>query len=122
MAYLVVFDSEKWSVGQDALVSSLTTEWPAAAVRRRELDEGAEVRDVEWEVQRGDEEVEGYTHVDGRCIYLDGNIGLVADFALWYRKLVPKEIEVVFCDDGYSFDVAVDETSTREELVAAAEE
>ncbi|MER5462656.1 hypothetical protein ABT010_18640 [Streptomyces sp. NPDC002668] len=122
MAYLVVFDSEKWSVGQDALVSSLTTEWPAAAVRRRELDEGAEVRDVEWEVQRGDEEVEGYTHVDGRCIYLDGNIDLVADFALWYRKLVPKEIEVVFCDDGYSFDVAVDETSTREELVAAAEE
>ncbi|NUL04854.1 hypothetical protein HRW07_16795 [Streptomyces lunaelactis] len=122
MPYLVVFDSDEWSVAQDALVSSLTTDWPTASVRRRELDEGAQVRDVEWEVQREGEEVEGYTHVDGRCIYLDGAIDLVADFALWYRKLVPKEIEVIFCDDGYSFDVAVDETSTTAELVAAAEE
>ncbi|MFI6104508.1 hypothetical protein [Streptomyces sp. NPDC051310] len=120
MTYLVVFDSDEWSVGQDVLVASLAAEWPDAAIHRRQPPEGSKVRDIEWQLERGGEQVEGHTHVDGRCIYLDGDIGLVADLALWYRKLVPKDIGVVFCDDGYSFDTTIDDTTTKDDLVAAS--
>ncbi|WP_052411135.1 hypothetical protein [Streptomyces sp. NRRL S-118] len=120
MTYLVVFDSDEWSVGQDVLVASLAAEWPDAAIRRNQPPEGSKVRDIEWQLKRGGEEVEGHTHVDGRCIYLDGDIALVADLALWYRTLVPKDIDVVFCDEGYSFDVTIDDTTTKDDLVAAS--
>ncbi|MEU7282565.1 hypothetical protein AB0A69_27880 [Streptomyces sp. NPDC045431] len=122
MSYLVAFDSDEWRVGQDLLVASLAAEWPDAAVRRRELSDGDKYGDVEWELRRGDADLEGRSHVDGRCLYLDGDIGLVADFALWYRKFVPAGIDLVFCDEGYHFDVTIDATTTRDDLVDAAGE
>lgn len=95
-------------------------DWPLATIRHNELPAGAEVRDGEWAVPYGDEEMEGHSHVDGTCIYLGGPISLVADFALWYRALVREDIDVVFCDESYSFDVPLDGSQTRDELIEAA--
>ncbi|MEU0273486.1 hypothetical protein [Streptomyces sp. NPDC006307] len=122
MSHLVAFDSDTWSVGQDVLVASLAAEWPDATVRRRELPDGYEVGDIEWELRRGDAELEGRSYVDGRGVTLDGDIRLVAEFALWYRKLVPAGTDLVFCDQGYHFDVTIDATTTHDDLVDAAGE
>lgn len=121
MTYLVVFESEEFAVAADTLANALRTDWPQATVRRNDPPAGTEVRDVEWELPYGTEQVEGHSHVDGTCIYLDGPIDPVAQLALWYRGLVPEGIDVIFCDEGYAFDVAVSASTTKEELIGAAE-
>jgi len=79
------------------------------------------VRDVVWTYERGAEQVEGHSHVDGTCIYLEGSVHLAAEFAIWYRKLVPPTIEVLFCDEGYTFTTTVLPENPAVELAARAE-
>ena len=49
-----------------------------------------------------------------------GDLDLVVKFAIWYRKLVLVDIDVIFCDDGYNFDGVVTLDSTEEDLVEMA--
>lgn len=117
MSYLVVFDSKSWHVDADVLRASLREEWPAAEMQPPTPHVESDVRDVHWYYRAGGEVLEAYTHKDGTCLYLDGGIDLVAKFVIWYRKLVPADIDVIFCDDGYSFDGVVTPDSTESDLV-----
>ncbi len=80
----------------------------------------SEVGDVHWFYRAGGDILEAYTAKDGTCLYLKGGLDLVVKFAIWYRQLVPADIDVIFCDDGYSFDGVVTLDSTEEDLVELA--
>ncbi len=43
--------------------------------------------------------------------------GLVTDFVLWYRRLVPPDEQIIFCDDTYSFDTLVEPDTSRAEVL-----
>ncbi|WP_112264097.1 hypothetical protein [Lentzea terrae] len=120
MSYLVVFDSSTWHVDADVLRAALREEWPAAEMQPPAPHIVSEVGDVHWFYRTEDAIVEAYTAKDGTCLYLKGGIGLVVKFAIWYRKLVPEDIDVIFCDDSYSFDGVVTPDSTESELVELA--
>ncbi|MCR3753934.1 hypothetical protein [Lentzea californiensis] len=56
----------------------------------------------------------------GGSYLLKDGLDLVVKFAIWYRKLVPEDIDVIFGDDGYNFDGVVTLDSTEEGLVEMA--
>jgi hypothetical protein len=117
VSYLVVFDSKTWHVDADVLRVSLREEWPAAEMQPPTPHIVSKVGDVHWFYRAEDAGVEAYTAKDGTCLYLKGSLDLVVKFAIWYRKLVPADIDVIFCDDGYNFDGVVAVDSTEEDLV-----
>ncbi len=73
-----------------------------------------------WSYAEDSQELEGYSHVDGTCIYLDSPLGLAARFALWFRGLVPADIDLVFCDDGYSFGGSIETGMSVDDVIAIA--
>lgn len=109
MTYLAVFEGKSGHfVDRDALTRALRSDWPDVHVSVTHADApGREVRDVVWTYREDGRELEGGSHVDGTCLYLDGPFGLAVRFAVWYRALVSPAEELVFCDDSYSFDVPV---------------
>ena len=119
MTYLAVFDGERagWHVDRRALLTSLGQDWPDVVPRVGE----SELRDVSWILTGAGAVFEGYSHSDGTCLYLDGDLATTAKFAVWYRALVPDRIEVMFCDDEYTFAVPVNADTTSDDLVAAAD-
>lgn len=60
-----------------------------------------------WTYREVGQWLEGGSHVDGTCLYLDRYFGLAVRFAVWYHRLVPPSEELILCDDSYSFDVPV---------------
>lgn len=117
MTFLAVFDSKTFHVSRDALAQRLEADWPTATLAVSSGDPTRrEVRDVAWTYRNSEGEIEGRSHIDGTCIYLDGPFGLAAEFAAWYRKLVPSDVELIFCDDSYSFAVSVPEGATRAQI------
>ncbi|MEV8549770.1 hypothetical protein AB0L04_08020 [Streptomyces glaucescens] len=122
MTYLAVFESDTWRLEREVLARALVSDWPQAQVELASPGlAGSEVRDVSWSYRSASGDLEGYAHSDGRGIYLEGPIELVADFVVWYRGLVPPEEQVIFCDDSYSFDGVVPANATREDIIAIAE-
>lgn len=122
MTYLAVFESDTWRLEREALARALASDWPQAHVELASPGaSGSDVRDVEWNYRSEVGELEGYAHSDGRGIYLEGPIEVVADFVVWYRGLVPAEEQVIFCDDSYSFDGAVPPNAERGDVIAIAE-
>jgi hypothetical protein len=121
VTYLAVVESDEWRLDRDVLVQALARDWPDAEVTLASPGApGAEVRDVEWRYRAEAGEAEGYAHADGQGIYLEGPIAPVADFVVWYRRLVPASEEVVFCDETYSFDGVVPANPTREDVTSIA--
>lgn len=122
MTYLAVFEGNGSRVNRESLVKSLRVEWPDAEVL---VSDGSqpdrETRDVSWSLRRGDGEVEGRSHVDGTCIYLDGSYALTVEFVVWYRKLVPEQEELIFCDESYSFAIPVPVGATVSDVESSAE-
>lgn len=119
MTYLAVFDSESWHLDNGVLARAAARDWPAAEVLVADPGApGSEVRAVEVRYASAAGEVEVRSHVDGRCLYLDGPLELVADFVVWYRGLVPSDVDVVFCDDSYGFDGIVAPGAGRDEVMA----
>jgi hypothetical protein len=123
VTYLAVFESDAWRLDRDVLVRALAQDWPEAEVTLATPGAaGSEVRDVEWRYPSGPGDLEGYAHADGRGVYLEGPLDIVADFVVWYRGLVPAGHQVVFCDDSYSFDGIVPLNARREDVMAIPEQ
>ncbi|MFI1455892.1 hypothetical protein [Streptomyces roseus] len=101
MTYLAVFEDKSSGVRQADLIAALERDWPAVVIHERQGQQ--ESRGVVWTYSEGGQELEGYSHVDGTCIYLDSPLEVAARFAIWFRGLVPADVEMFFCDEGYSF-------------------
>ncbi|UQU62535.1 hypothetical protein COUCH_26330 [Couchioplanes caeruleus] len=115
--YLIVFDGEQagWRLERDVLLAALRRDWPQIAV----TEIGEEVRDISWPLPGSDGLSEAYVHSDGTCLYVDGPIDQAAQWAVWYRRLVPDGIDLMLCDDEYSFAVPVGPQTSASELVTA---
>ncbi|MEU1819089.1 hypothetical protein ABZ543_28465 [Streptomyces roseifaciens] len=118
MTYLAVFEDQSRGVRRSDLIAALERDWPTAVIRERQGSQ--ESRDVVWSYTDDSQELEGYSHVDGTCIFLDSPLGLAARFALWFRGLVPADIDLVFCDDGYSFGGSIETGMSVDDVSAIA--
>ena len=62
----------------------------------------------------------GYLQRDGQSVVVYGDIPEAALVAAWFREQVPPEQELIFYDDGYTFDVPLRPGATAAEIEAAA--
>lgn len=120
MTYLAVFEDQSRGVRRADLITALEHDWPSAVITERQGSQ--ESRDVVWTYSEGGQELEGHSHVDGTCIYLDSSLEMAARFALWFRALVPSDVELIFCDDTYSFNGNVDPGMNLADVMAIADD
>ncbi|MEK2490692.1 hypothetical protein WN990_14135 [Kitasatospora purpeofusca] len=118
MTYLAAFEDQSRGVQRSALIAALERDWPTATIREQQGSQ--ESRDVVWAFSEDNRELEGYSHVDGTCIYLESNLDLAARFVLWFRDLIPEDIDLVFCDDGYNFSGNIEIGMTVDDVRAIA--
>lgn len=109
MTYLVVVD--------DAGAAGLTFGELAAAVAQQwavaepVVDLGAldRSRVLEWEARTAEGGVvEVAVNKELTCFFLDGTPEGSAEVMVWVRGLVDDAVGLTVCDDGYSFDFALD--------------
>lgn len=104
-------------MSREDLLASLEVSWPQIQAR---IDPGGDdTHDIVWSAQGDSGPIDAYHHRDGTCLYLDGTLDDAAPFAVWYRTLVPPEVELLFCDDSYSFSIQINYEMTAAELVDA---
>ena len=76
----------------------------------------SEVRSLIWQFETGSGPGEAYLHEDGTCLYMD----VWAEDAIWlaivFRRLVAMDLDLVFCDEDYTFDVRLRAGTTEAEL------
>ncbi|WP_413755207.1 hypothetical protein [Streptomyces sp. MMBL 11-3] len=117
MTFLAVVDGDAggWHVDRDALTDAIRVRWADVAI---ESSHRSEVRSLIWEFGTDNGPGEAYLHEDGTCLYMDAS----EEDAIWlasaFRRLTPMHLDLVFCDEGYSFDVRLPTGTTEAELVA----
>ncbi|WP_329035680.1 hypothetical protein OHT61_05920 [Streptomyces sp. NBC_00178] len=115
--YLVLVDggARGWRVDRDALTAAIRSRWPDAeadAAHRGEARSGC------WRFETGKGPGEAYLHQDGTCLYLDVRHEDAVRLATTFRRLAPADLDLIFCDEGYTFDVRLGPEATDAELTA----
>ena len=121
MTYLAVFDGapNHYSVSREDLLTGLAASWPEIQAK---IESGRDdTHDIVWSVRGDAGAIDIYHHRDGTCLYMDGALEDAAPFAVWYRTLVPSRVELLFCDDSYSFSVQITCETTVADLVNAVQ-
>ncbi|MFE0921169.1 hypothetical protein ACFW24_25785 [Streptomyces nigra] len=117
MTFLAVVDGDAggWHVDRDALTDAIRVRWAEVAI---ESSHRSEVRSLIWEFDTDNGPGEAYLHEDGTCLYMDASEEDAIWLAIAFRRLTPMHLDLVFCDEGYSFDVRLPTGTTEAELVA----
>lgn len=117
MTFLAVVDGDAggWHVDRDALTDAIRVRWAEVAI---ESSHRSEVRSLIWEFDTDSGPGEAYLHEDGTCLYMDASEEDAIWLAIAFRRLTPMHLDLVFCDEGYSFDVRLPTGTTEAELVA----
>ncbi|MFE7234565.1 hypothetical protein ACFY3J_03825 [Streptomyces sp. NPDC001231] len=76
----------------------------------------SEARSFSWFFETGSGSGEAHLHEDGTCLYLDAWQADALWLAIVFRRLAPAHLDVVFCDEGYTFDVRLQPEATDAEL------
>ncbi|MER8231656.1 hypothetical protein [Streptomyces sp. NPDC094049] len=115
MEFMVVVEGDAggWKVDREALTEVIRAHWPDV---RTDRTDRSEVRSVIWEMETEYGWGEAYLHRDGTCLYLDVWEKDAIRLATAFRHLTPPHLRLVFCDEGYSYDVRVPAGATEEEL------
>lgn len=115
MTFLVVVEGDAggWGIDRDALTDEIRSRWADVVI---DPAHRSAVRSLIWEVESANGSGEAYLHEDGTCLYID----LWVEDAIWlatvFRRLTPRDIELVFCDEGYTFDVRLQAGTAEEDL------
>lgn len=115
MTFLAVVDGDagEWRIDRDALTDAIRARWSEVEI---DLMHPSEVRSVIWQFKMDNGPGEAYLHRDGTCLYMD----VWEEDAIWlasvFRRLTPTDLDLVFCDEGYTFDVRLRAGMTEAEL------
>lgn len=113
--FLVLADSKPggWRVGAEALTTAIRAQWTAVEI---DLIHRSEAQSFRWSFETENGPGEAHLHEDGTCLYLDVWQADAARLAIVFRRLAPADLDVVFCDEGYTFDVHLPPEATDAEL------
>ena len=113
--FLVLADSEAgtWRVDAEALTTALRTRWAPVEIVPPHR---SEARSFSWSFETENGPGEAYLHEDGTCLYLDVWQADAVWLAIVFRRLAPAHLDVVFCDESYTFDVRLRPEATDAEL------
>ncbi|MEU5274787.1 hypothetical protein AB0G87_00030 [Streptomyces asoensis] len=115
MTFLVVVEGDAggWRIDSDALTEAIRARWPEVEIDSMHR---SEARSLVWQFQTENGPGEAYLHEDGTCMYMD----VWEEDAIWlaivFRELTPMDLDLVFCDEGYAFDVRLRAGTSEAEL------
>lgn len=109
--------SEGWSLDSKEFADALNARWPEISISH--IEDVERDYSLEWSLTIGDTPIEGMLDRNGRVVILDGDVADCAEFALWYRSIVPNDQELQFFDEGYSGDIEIKHDTTKQELIDA---
>ncbi|MFF6787463.1 hypothetical protein ACFY9C_00085 [Streptomyces filamentosus] len=114
--FLVLFDdsSTTWRIEPPALTPLLQGIWADTVIDP--TIRGA-ARGFTWSLQTSCGSAEAYLDTDGTCLYIDAALTDAAQIACIFRDCVPRTIEVIFCDQGYNFDLVIAPGTTPAALI-----
>ncbi|MDT0268766.1 hypothetical protein RM844_20985 [Streptomyces sp. DSM 44915] len=115
--YLAFFDGSTtpWRLDAAEVTTALAGSWGAVDAAPIRFAERPAVR---WVVPTDDGPGEVVLPENGTGLYFDASLPDSARLAALLRRLVPDAVELVFCDQGYYFDVRVQPGTTAAELLA----
>lgn len=106
-------DFTEWHLRPDIFVAALREHWPKVRIIS---ETPTEYRSVEFELDLPHSTAYAHLDPEGQTVILDAGIEDVAEFAVWFRTLVPDSQPLVLYDEGYNVDVPVTRSSTAKEL------
>ncbi|MFI0990285.1 hypothetical protein [Streptomyces exfoliatus] len=117
MTFLAVVEGDAggWHVDRRALTEVIRARW---AEVRIESSARNGVHSLIWELDTAIGPGEAYLHEDGTCLYMDVWEEDAVWLAIAFRRLIPMHLDLVFCDEGYTFDVRVPTGTTEAGLMA----
>ncbi|MEU6011107.1 hypothetical protein [Streptomyces sp. NPDC047453] len=115
MTFLVMVEGDAggWRVDEDALTEAILDRWADVEIRSEQL---SEVRSLIWEFETMNGTGEAYLHVEGKCLYMDVWEDDAIRLAIPFRRLTPGNLDLGFCDEGYTFDVRLPPGTSETEL------
>ncbi|MFD0078683.1 hypothetical protein ACFVIY_40570 [Streptomyces sp. NPDC127166] len=118
--FLVLFDDfgTTWRVEPSVLTPVLQGIWADTVI---DPTVRSEARGFTWSSQTSCGSAETYLDTDGTCLYIDAALTDAARIACVFRDCVPGSIEVIFCDQGYNFDLVITPDTTPAELIGKAD-
>jgi hypothetical protein len=118
MTFLALVDvaTADWRADSAALMAVMRSGWSQVETGSSAL---SEARSVVWTFRTDVDPAEAYLHRDGTCLYTDASLADAARLAVLLRGLAPEYVKVIFCHDGYNFDVHVTRQMTAADLVSA---
>ena len=115
MTFLAVVEGDVggWRIDRDALTDAIRARWSEVEIDSMHR---SEVRSLIWQFETENGPGEAYLHEDGTCLYMD----VWEEDAIWlaivFRELTPMDLDLVFCDEGHTFDVRLRAGTTEAEL------
>ncbi|MEU8952582.1 hypothetical protein [Streptomyces sp. NPDC048489] len=115
MTFLAVVEGDAggWCIDRDGLTDAIRARWSGLEIDSMHR---SEVRSLIWRFETENGPGEAYLHEDGTCLYMD----VWEEDAIWlaivFRRLAPTDLDLVFCDEGYTFDVRLRAGTTEAEL------
>ncbi|MFF7476767.1 hypothetical protein [Streptomyces sp. NPDC008092] len=116
-AFMAFFDGSTttWRVSSAAVTSAITDLWAEA---ESDPTWRSEVCAFSWSFCTDEGPGEVFLPEDETGVYLDAALADSAQVACLLRRLMPDVVDLVFCDQGYNFDVRVRPGVTVAELIA----
>ncbi|WAU78390.1 hypothetical protein O1Q96_00655 (plasmid) [Streptomyces sp. Qhu-G9] len=115
MTFLAVVEGDAggWGIDRKALTDAIRSRWSGVEIDSLHR---SEVRSLIWQFETENGPGEAYLHEDGTCLYMD----VWQEDAIWlatvFRGLTPMDLDLVFCDEGYNFDVRLQAGTTEADL------
>ncbi|MFJ3882941.1 hypothetical protein ACIPW5_36510 [Streptomyces sp. NPDC090077] len=113
---MVLVDGEAggWGADREALTAAIRDGWASVET---DSTPRSEARSFCWSFESEDGPGEAYLHEDGTCLYFDSSEPDAVRLAVVFRRLAPTNLDLVFCDEGYNFDVRLRSDVTDAELI-----
>lgn len=113
--YVVIpAESARWRVDPAYFADSARRTWPRANIQFTMDPASGSL--LTWEPEPG-RDIMGFFLKDQQTIHLEGVLDACVDVALWYRKLVPPEHLLLFCDEDQNDRVELRLGTTRQQLI-----
>ncbi|WEH16613.1 hypothetical protein [Streptomyces sp. VNUA24] len=115
MTFLAVIEGDAggWRIDRDALTDAIRARWSGVEI---DSTQRSEVRSLIWQFETENGAGEAYLHEHGNCLYMD----VWQEDAIWlaivFRRLTPLGLDLVFCDEGYTFAVRLRAGTTEAAL------
>lgn len=120
MEYLITPPEDTdWKINLSDFAKNLLNQWPDVEIRQ--VTDSDDFYVLEWSIKVSGlgQRLDGALHRDGQGISLDGYLEDCARFALWFRSLVLSRQKLIFYDQGYNYNLALQQETTESEIMAA---